>query len=85
VTVEQLITALCQYPPDRRVVIPGQEWGLSDIGDVFSRRLSYSRPWDTTMGCWMQYLLRRADLRREQCVILTARPSATDPHRPRTM
>ena len=41
VTVEQLITALSQYPPDRRVVVPGQEFGLSDVGDVQSCRFSF--------------------------------------------
>jgi hypothetical protein len=76
-TVEQLITVLCQFPPGRRVVVPGQEWGLSEIGDVASRRLTFSPAWDPEMGCWISHLLHRADMRREQCVVLAARPSAT--------
>jgi hypothetical protein len=76
-TVEQLIAALCQFPPDRRVVIPGQEWGLSDVGDVASRRLAYSPCWDAAMGCWIPHRLHRADIRREQCVVVGARLSPT--------
>jgi hypothetical protein len=60
VTVEQLITALCQFPPGRRVVVPGQEFGLSDVGDVVSRRLAFSPSWDATMGCWIPHLLHWA-------------------------
>jgi hypothetical protein len=85
VTVEQLITALCQFPPDRRVVVPGQEWGLADVGDVSSRRLAYWPPPDAEWGCWIPRLLHRADLRRERCVVLVAQPSDTDPRRPRDL
>jgi hypothetical protein len=74
-TVEQLITALCAYPPDRRVVVPGQEFGLSDIGDVASRRLAFAYCGSEDRGDWMPYLLRRADMHRESCVIIGARPS----------
>ena len=81
-TVEQLITALCQFPPDRRVLLPAQEFGFADVGDLASRRFAYSRPWDIEQGCWIPHLLHRTDLRRERCVILVARPSAADPQRP---
>jgi hypothetical protein len=76
-TVEQLITALRQYPPDRRVVVPGQEFGLSDVGDVASRRLAFSFCGDEAMGNWIPHLLRRADMHRERCIVLAARPSTT--------
>jgi len=76
VTVEQLITALCRYPPDRRVVVPGQEVGLSDVGDVRSRRFSFYYGPDPAWGNWIPQLLRRADLHREQCVVVDARPSS---------
>jgi hypothetical protein len=76
-TVEQLITALCQFPPDRRVVVvAAQEFGFADVGDLVSRRLAYARTWDIEHGPWIPHLLHRADLRRERCVVLVARPSA---------
>jgi hypothetical protein len=77
VTVEQLITALSQYPPDRRVVVPGQEFGFADVGDVQSRRFSFYFGSDPAWGNWIPHLLRRADLHREQCVLIGARPSAS--------
>jgi hypothetical protein len=77
VTVEQLITTLFQFPPGRRVVVPGQEWGLSDIGHVASRRLALSPAWDRDMGCWIPHLLRCRELPRELCVVIGTRPSPT--------
>jgi hypothetical protein len=77
VTVEQLITVLCQYPPARRVVVPGQEFGLSDVGDVQSRRFSSYYGADAAWGNWIPHLLRRAGLHREQCVVIGARPSSS--------
>jgi hypothetical protein len=53
VTVDQLITVLCQFPPDRRVVVSGQEWCLSDVGDISSRRLAFSFSGDKGLGCWI--------------------------------
>jgi hypothetical protein len=32
-TVAQLIVVLQQFHPDRRVLVPGQEFGLADVGD----------------------------------------------------
>jgi hypothetical protein len=55
----------------------GQERGLSDVGDVASRRLAFSPAWDLDMGCWIPHLLRRSDMHREQCAVLAAQPSAT--------
>jgi hypothetical protein len=75
-TVEQLITALSQYPPDRRVVVPGQEFGSSDVGDVQSRRFSFYYGDDPAWGNWVRHLLRKSDLHREQCVMVGARPSS---------
>jgi hypothetical protein len=76
VTAEQLMTALSQYPPDRRVVVPGQEWGPSDVGEVQSRRLSFYHGADPAWDNWIGRLLRRKDLHREQCVVIGARQSA---------
>ena len=81
-TVEQPITALSQYPPDRRVVVPGQEFGLSDVGDVSSRRFSFWHGADPDMGNWIPHLLRRADLHREPCVVIGPRPSSSHRRRP---
>jgi hypothetical protein len=76
VTVDELITVLCQFPPDRRVVVPGQEWGLADVGDISSRRLAFSYSGDEDMGCWIPHLLRRPDMPREQCVVIHPQPSS---------
>ncbi len=75
-TVEQLVTALSQYPPGRRVIVPGQEFGLSDVGTVESRRFSFYHGADPDWGNWIPRLLRRAGLHREQCVVIRARLSA---------
>jgi hypothetical protein len=82
VTVEQLITALSQYPPDRRVVVPGQEFGLSDVGDVQARRFSFYYGDAPDWGNWIPHILRRADLHREQCVVIGARRSTQRRRRP---
>jgi hypothetical protein len=74
-TVEQLINVLDKFPLERRVVVRGQEWGLSDVGDVGSRRLAFSPVGDPNMGCWMPRLLHREDMHRERCVVIGPRPS----------
>jgi hypothetical protein len=56
VTVEQLITAVCQFPPARRVVVPGQEFGLSNVGEVSSRRPAFSPVWDPAVRWWIPHL-----------------------------
>lgn len=33
-TTQELIEKLQQFPPDTRVVIPGYEGGLNDVGDL---------------------------------------------------
>jgi hypothetical protein len=74
-TVEQLITALCQYPPECRVVVPGQEFGLCDVGDVVSAHLSFWETGYAEAGCWIPDSRRRAERCRERCVVLGARSS----------
>jgi hypothetical protein len=81
-TVEQLIVVLQQFHPDRGVVVPGQEFGLADVGDVLSRRLSFYYGGGLAWGNWIPHLLHRADLHRERCVVIRARLSA--PKRRRT-
>lgn len=46
------------------------------MGDVQSRRLSFYYGSDPAWGNWIPYLLRKADLHREQCVGISARPSS---------
>jgi hypothetical protein len=52
-TVEQLIMVLSQFPSDRRVLVLGQEFGLSDVGGVASCRLSFTWCDDPAMGNWI--------------------------------
>jgi hypothetical protein len=66
-TMEQLILVLQQFRPDQRVVVPGQEFGMSDVGEVLSRRFSFYVGPDPAWGNWIPHLLRRADLHRERC------------------
>jgi hypothetical protein len=49
-TVQQLIVVLQQFRPDRRVLVPGQEFGMADVGDVQSRRFSSWHGGDDAMG-----------------------------------
>lgn len=80
-TVEQLITVLCGHSSERRVVVRGQEWGLSDVGDVQSCRLAFAPAPCPDLGCWMPHLLHRTDMHRERCVVIWARPSTLCPTR----
>jgi len=74
-TVEQLIVVLQQFRPDQRVVVPGREFGMADVGEVVSRRFSFYLGGDDAMGNWMPHLLRN-DRHRERCVLIEARPSS---------
>ncbi len=74
-TVQQLIVILQQFRPDQRVVVPGQEFGMADVGEVASRRFSFYFGDDPAWGNWIPHLLRRKDLHRERCVVIGARES----------
>jgi hypothetical protein len=75
-TVQQLIVILQQFRPDQRVLVPGQEFGMADVGEVAPRRFSFYSGADPAWGNWIPFLLRRTDLHRERCVVIGARESS---------
>jgi hypothetical protein len=81
-TVEQLIVALQHFRPDQRVVVPGQEFGMADVGEVMSRQFSFYFGDDPAWGNWIPHLLRRKDLYRERCVVIDASESSARRRRP---
>jgi hypothetical protein len=81
-TVERLIVVLQQFRPNQRVVVPGQEFGMADVGEVQSARFSFYFGDDPAWGNWIPHLLRRNDHLRERCVMIGARPSAARRRRP---
>jgi hypothetical protein len=81
-TVQQLITILQQFSPERRVLVPGRKLGMADVGEVTSRRFSFYFGADPAWGNWIPRLLRRKDLHPERGVVICASPSSARRRRP---
>ena len=75
-TVGQLRDILAKLDPALRVLIPGQEWGWSDLARADSRTVSFA-PIDERpdMGAWTTERLGDADVPRERCILLKPRAS----------
>ena len=73
--VSDLIAALNRRPPTRRVVIPGQEWGWSDLAGVHSQVLTFApTPWPD-MGAWVADYRRDLKYHHERCLVMVPHPT----------
>jgi hypothetical protein len=73
--VSDLIAALSRRAPDRRVVIPGQEWGWCDLAGVHAQVLTFAPMSDPAMGAWVAEYRRDLERYHERCLILIPQPA----------
>jgi hypothetical protein len=73
--VSDLIAALSRRSPDRRVVIPGQEWGWRDLAGVHAQLLTFAPMGDPAMGAWVAEYREETTRHHERCVVLIPHPA----------
>jgi hypothetical protein len=75
-TADRLRAALEQFDATLRILIPGQEWGWSDIGGLTVRTLSFAPIVDRPdMGAWITQRHDAPEAARERCLLISARRS----------
>ena len=73
--VSDLIAALSRRAPDRRIVIPGQEWGWSDLAGVHAQFLTFAPLGHPVQGAWVAEYSRDLARHHERCVVLIPHPA----------
>jgi hypothetical protein len=73
--VSDLIAALHNRRGNRRVLIPGQQWGWSDLAGAHAQTLTFWPVADRASGAWIVGGGDEPRQHREPCLILVPQPS----------